>query len=159
MPAGQRVAIDSTPSLHGIWDTINATRTSDNPRFRVPRAFYDARTLEIIESIILEEEYVGYKESKEYRTLEKLVRCWGRSSTACGIVSKVSARRKLRLCKTFSVRNMQHCRHGGKSNRSQRFQARARRMSRLDTSSRPSISGRRSKAKMQSGPLSRLPSP
>lgn len=69
MPVGQRVAVDSTPSLHGIWDTINATRASDNPRFRLPHAFYDARTLEIIESIVLEEEYIGYKKSKEYRTL------------------------------------------------------------------------------------------
>ena len=69
MPAGQRVAVDSTPSLHGIWDTINATRASDNPRFRLPRTFYDARTLGIIEWIVLEEEFVGYKESKEYRTL------------------------------------------------------------------------------------------
>ena len=66
MPGGQRVAIDSSPKLHGIWDTINATLATP---LRLPTEFYDARVRSIIDRAVTEEEYVGYKESLEYRTL------------------------------------------------------------------------------------------
>ena len=140
MTAGQRVAVDSTPSLHGIWDTVNATRASENPRISLPPAFYDARALEIIESIVLEEEYVGYKESNEYRTLgigallEEAVRTMrDKIHGECPTQSEPMG--------TFSVNQLQSFRYARKRKRSQRYQARARRMSRLDTISPPGLSG------------------
>lgn len=69
MPSQQRVAVDSTPRLHGIWDTINATRANPEPEISLPREFYDSKILAIIEPIVIEEEYGGYQESKEYRTV------------------------------------------------------------------------------------------
>ena len=69
MPSGQRVAVDSVPSLHGIFDTINSTLATNRPQTRLPAEFYDARGREIIDRITVEEEYSGYKENLEYRTL------------------------------------------------------------------------------------------
>ena len=69
MPSQQRVAVDSTPTLHGIWDTINATLATAGPPTRLPPEFYDAKARSIIDRIVTEEEYAGYKESTEYRTV------------------------------------------------------------------------------------------
>lgn len=70
MPAQERVAVDSSPSLHGIWDTINTTlATAPGSVTRLPREFYDQKAHNIIEPIVVEEEYAGYKESEEYRTV------------------------------------------------------------------------------------------
>ena len=77
MPGRQRVAVDRTPKLHGIWDTINATLGTP---LRLPAEFYDTKARKIIDQIVTEEEYVGYKENLEHRTLgigalmEELVR-------------------------------------------------------------------------------------
>lgn len=69
MPFRQCVAVDSTPKLHGIWDTINSTLATSGPPTHLPSEFYDARAREIIDRIVMEEEYVGFKESNEYRTI------------------------------------------------------------------------------------------
>ena len=69
MPSQRRVAVDSTPKLHGIWDTINATLATPGPPTRLPPEFYDARARTIIDRIVTEEEYAGFKESNEYRTV------------------------------------------------------------------------------------------
>lgn len=69
MPSQQRVAVDSMPTLHGIWDTINATLATPGPPTRLPMEFYDAQARAMIDRIVTEEEYSGYKESNEYRTL------------------------------------------------------------------------------------------
>ncbi|MCJ1450856.1 hypothetical protein MMC28_001190 [Mycoblastus sanguinarius] len=69
MPPGQPVAVDSMPNLHGIFDTINSTLASDGPETTLPPEFYDAKARKIIERIVLEEEFAGFKESREYRSL------------------------------------------------------------------------------------------
>ena len=69
MPLQQRVAVDSKPTLHGIWDTINATLATPGPPTRLPSEFYDSKVYSILDRLVTEEEYSGYKESVEYRTL------------------------------------------------------------------------------------------
>ena len=69
MPAQQRVAVDSTPKLHGIWDTITSTLATPGSPTRLPPEFYDSRARSIIDGIVTEEEYAGFKESAEYRTV------------------------------------------------------------------------------------------
>lgn len=69
MPSQQRVAVDSKPTLHGIWDTINATLATTGPPTRLPPEFYDSKAYSILDRLVTEEEYSGYKESVEYRTL------------------------------------------------------------------------------------------
>lgn len=69
MPSQERVAIDSKPTLHGIWDTINATLATAGPPTRLPPEFYDSKVRSILDRLVTEEEYSGYKESEEYRTL------------------------------------------------------------------------------------------
>ena len=69
MPSQKRVAVDSTPKLHGIWDTINSTLATPGPPTRLPSEFYDAKARGIIDRIVTEEEYSGFKESNEYRTV------------------------------------------------------------------------------------------
>ena len=69
MPNGQRVAVDSTPKLHGIFDTINSTFATEGSVTRLPLEFYDPKLRKIIDRIAVEEEFFGYKESKEYRML------------------------------------------------------------------------------------------
>lgn len=69
MSSQQRVAVDSNPTLHGIWDTINATLATAGPPTRLPSEFYDAKAYSILDRLVTEEEYSGYKESVEYRTL------------------------------------------------------------------------------------------
>lgn len=69
MPFQQRVAVDSNPTLHGIWDTINSTLATAGPPTRLPSEFYDSKAYSILNRLVTEEEYSGYKESVEYRTL------------------------------------------------------------------------------------------
>ena len=69
MPFQRRVAVDSTPRLHGIWDTINSTLATPGPPTHLPPEFYDTRAREIIDRVVTEEEYAGFKESNEYRTV------------------------------------------------------------------------------------------
>ena len=67
MPSAQRVAVDSSPKLHGIFDTISSTFAARDARTRLPSEFYDQKAWDIINRIVVEEEYSGYKESLEYR--------------------------------------------------------------------------------------------
>ncbi|KAG9253943.1 histidine acid phosphatase [Emericellopsis atlantica] len=63
-----RVAVDGKPRLSGIMDTMNATY-AHGPDTKLPKAFYDPKVKDIIETIGVEEWYAGYRESEEYRTL------------------------------------------------------------------------------------------
>jgi acid phosphatase len=65
-PDSKRVAVDSHPRLSGIMDTINAT-LAHGPSTRLPKEFYDNRGRQIIDKICVEEWFIGYKESTEYR--------------------------------------------------------------------------------------------
>ena len=69
MPAQQRVSVDSSPTLHGILDTINTTHAASDARTRLPEEFYDEKARDISNRITIEEEYQGYSENAEYRTL------------------------------------------------------------------------------------------
>lgn len=64
----KRVAVDSHPRLSGIMDTINSSLAHGN-RTRLPAKFYDLRSQEIMERIVMEEWFSGFKESREYRKL------------------------------------------------------------------------------------------
>ena len=64
----KNVAVDSKPRLSGIMDTINATRAHAAPT-KLPKEFYDPKSLGIIDKIAVEEWYSGYLESREYRIL------------------------------------------------------------------------------------------
>ncbi|EGC44101.1 acid phosphatase [Histoplasma capsulatum var. duboisii H88] len=69
MPSSSpRVAVDSRPRLSGILDTINST-LAHGPNTRLPAEFYDAKALEIIDKIAMDEWFTGYRESNEYRKL------------------------------------------------------------------------------------------
>ncbi|KAI4213935.1 MAG: hypothetical protein LQ351_003630 [Letrouitia transgressa] len=69
MPSSSpRVAVDSRPRLSGIMDTINST-LAHGVQTRLPSAFYDPKAQEIIDRIVVEEWFSGYKESAEYRKL------------------------------------------------------------------------------------------
>ena len=63
------MAVDSTPKLHGIWDTINSTLATAGPPTRLPPEFYNCKARNIIDRIVTEEEYSGFKDSVEYRTI------------------------------------------------------------------------------------------
>ena len=69
MPFRQRVEVDSTPKLHGISDTINSTLATPGPPTYLPSEFYDARARQIIDRVVTEEYFAGFKESNEYRTV------------------------------------------------------------------------------------------
>lgn len=64
----KRVAVDSHPRLSGIMDTINST-LGHGSETRLPKEFYDAKGLAIIDKIGVEEWFSGYRESQEYRAL------------------------------------------------------------------------------------------
>lgn len=64
----KRVAVDSHPRLSGIMDTINST-LAHGSKTRLPTNFYDLRGQEIMERIVMEEWFSGFKESREYRQL------------------------------------------------------------------------------------------
>ncbi|KAH6670621.1 histidine acid phosphatase-like protein [Halenospora varia] len=67
---GKRVAIDSSPRLSGILDTVNSTLAQGNETHtKLPKEFYDPKGMEIMNKLVIEEWYSGYKESQEYRAL------------------------------------------------------------------------------------------
>jgi acid phosphatase len=63
-----KIAVDSSPRLSGIMDTINATR-AHGPATKLPGEFYDPQVLDNINRIVTEEWFIGYQESNEYRRL------------------------------------------------------------------------------------------
>ena len=69
MPQNQRVAVDSSPSLHGIQDTISSTAATPGSATKLPSEFYDSKLRGIIDRITVEEEFGGYKTNAKYRTL------------------------------------------------------------------------------------------
>ena len=69
MPSKSRIAVNSSPKLHGIFDSINTSLAADNPGIRLPREFYDIRARKIVDRVLMEEEYSGYHENVEYRKL------------------------------------------------------------------------------------------
>lgn len=62
------IKVDSHPRLSGIMDTINAT-LAHGPATQLPAEFHDAKVVENIDRICVEEWFVGYQESNEYRKL------------------------------------------------------------------------------------------
>ena len=68
MPGNAKVAVDAHPRLSGVMDTINAT-DAHGPATKLPKEFYDPKAREIIDKISVEEWFIGYKESEEYRML------------------------------------------------------------------------------------------
>lgn len=54
MPEGTRVAVDAKPRLSGIMDTVNST-LAHGPETKLPDVFYDAKALETMEKINVEE--------------------------------------------------------------------------------------------------------
>ncbi|KAL7898547.1 histidine phosphatase superfamily [Trichoderma sp. SZMC 28014] len=63
-----RVAVDAKPRLSGLMDTINST-LAHGPATRLPKDFYDPKARAIMDKIVVDEWFAGYKESEEYRTL------------------------------------------------------------------------------------------
>jgi acid phosphatase len=69
MPAESPVVkVDSHPRLSGIMDSVNATLAHGKDT-RLPSEFYDKKVLQYIDRICVEEWFVGYEESNEYRKL------------------------------------------------------------------------------------------
>ncbi|KAH7037680.1 histidine acid phosphatase [Microdochium trichocladiopsis] len=66
--SSDKVAVDSHPRLNGLMDTVNST-LAHGPETKLPKAFYDAKAIGIMEKISNEEWFQGYKESQEYRAL------------------------------------------------------------------------------------------
>ena len=69
MPSNTRVAVNSSPKLHGIFDSVNTSLAANNPEIRLAREFYDIRARKIMDRILMEEEYSGYHKNLEYRRL------------------------------------------------------------------------------------------
>jgi acid phosphatase len=68
MPGQAPVAVDSSPRLSGILDTVNSTLGSGEAT-RLPDEFYDPQVRKILEHVGVEEWFAGYTESAEYRRL------------------------------------------------------------------------------------------
>ena len=64
----KRVAIDSQPRLSGILDTIYST-LAHGPETKLPKDFYDHKSVSIMDRLVREEWFSGYNESREYRAL------------------------------------------------------------------------------------------
>jgi acid phosphatase len=62
------VAVDSHPRLSGVMDTVNAT-LAHGPDTKMPKEFYDKKMRGDIDKVCVEEWFVGYQESNEYRKL------------------------------------------------------------------------------------------
>lgn len=69
MPSQRPIRVDSSPKLHGIFDTINATIAASDPRVTLPREFFDPEAYAIMDRILMEEEYSGYQSNLEYQKL------------------------------------------------------------------------------------------
>ena len=67
-PDSPVVKVDSRPRLSGVMDSVNAT-LAHGKETRLPSEFYDNTVLEHIDRICVEEWFVGYQESKDYRKL------------------------------------------------------------------------------------------
>jgi len=63
-----KVAVDGHPQLCGIMDSVN-TALAHGEATKLPNEFYEPRTREIMDSIIVDEWYRGYDQSSEYRRL------------------------------------------------------------------------------------------
>lgn len=62
------VKVDSHPRLSGVMDTINAT-SAHGSGTKLPGEFYDKRVRDHVDRVCVEEWFVGYQESNEYRKL------------------------------------------------------------------------------------------
>lgn len=62
------IAVDGRPRLSGIMDTVNATLAHGNDT-RLPNEFYDKKVRDDIDKVCVEEWFIGYQESNEYRKL------------------------------------------------------------------------------------------
>ena len=62
------VKVDSHPRLSGVMDTINASLAHGGAT-KLPTEFYDKKVLENVDKVCVEEWFVGYVESNEYRKL------------------------------------------------------------------------------------------
>lgn len=60
--------VDSHPRLSGVMDTVNAT-LAHGPDTKLPKEFYEQKVRDDIDKICVEEWFVGYQESNEYRKL------------------------------------------------------------------------------------------
>ncbi|KAI1848795.1 hypothetical protein JX265_013762 [Neoarthrinium moseri] len=68
MPGNKALTLDSRPTLSALMDTINATR-AHGPSTRLPDEFYDERVREVIDRIVIDEQFRGYGLSRELRIL------------------------------------------------------------------------------------------
>ncbi|KAF2843668.1 phosphoglycerate mutase-like protein [Patellaria atrata CBS 101060] len=68
MPDGKPVAVDSSPRLSGIMDTVNST-LAHGKETRLPSEFYDKKARDILDKVVSEEWFSGYRESLEFRAL------------------------------------------------------------------------------------------
>jgi acid phosphatase len=68
MSDGQRITLDSRPSLLGVFDTINST-LGHEAGTKLPNEFYDEKGMVIINRLMMEQHFGGYNESREYRAL------------------------------------------------------------------------------------------
>ena len=62
------IKVDSRPRLSGVMDTVNAT-LAHGPNTRLPNEFYDKKLRADVDKVCVEEWFVGYMESNEYRKL------------------------------------------------------------------------------------------
>ena len=85
------VKVDSHPRLSGVMDTVNAS-LAHGPDTRLPKEFYDRKVRDDIDKVCVEEWFVGYMESNDYRKL--------------GVGSMVG---------DLTQRMVEHARAGGKS--------------------------------------------
>lgn len=67
-PDSPVVKVDSHPRLSGVMDSVNAT-LAHGKETRLPSEFYDKKVREYIDRICVEEWFVGYEQSNEYRKL------------------------------------------------------------------------------------------
>ncbi|KAK5163478.1 uncharacterized protein LTR77_010660 [Saxophila tyrrhenica] len=66
--ASPLVKVDSHPRLSGIMDSVNAT-LAHGPDTKLPKDFYDQKVRDDIDKVCVEEWFVGYQESNDYRKL------------------------------------------------------------------------------------------
>lgn len=60
--------VDSHPRLSGVMDTVNAT-LAHGPDTKLPKEFYEQKVREDIDKVCVEEWFIGYQESNDYRKL------------------------------------------------------------------------------------------
>lgn len=67
-PSSPKVAVNGSPTLTDIMDTIHSTE-AHGPDVRLPQVFYDPDVLDVIDKIECENWYSGYDVNRELRTL------------------------------------------------------------------------------------------